>query len=326
MKEQTRTQKITVTTLAGSGSPGYIDGSVSTASFNSPFDIAVSPEGTIYVADAFNGSIRKISAGLVFTFAGNVSRDTSNGRGSAAGFFTPSRLAFDKAGNLYTLDATDARIRKISPQADVSTYAGTVKPGFSDGPINNAQFAQSFGLVIDDDGIIYLSDSKNRRVRRIAGEVSTLAGTGAKGFVNGEGNKAEFSYPAGIVLDKHGNLFVADQVRIRKISRDGIVTTFTGSGVQGFRDGDASTAQFTVVQDMVMDGAGNIYVTDNNRIRKILPDGSVTTIAGNNAGYKDGEGETAQFNAPQGLAIDAQGNIYVADFNNHRIRKISIEN
>src|SRR4030095_9133979 len=139
-----------------------------------------------------------------------------DGYGTAAGYSFPSRLALDGAGNLLTLDFGDARIRKITTAAVVTTSAGSVAKGFKDGPVITSQFASSFGIVSDADGNIYIADSDNKRIRKIDtnGQVITIAGTGDMGFQDGNGDIAQFFFPQGIVIDKHGNLFVADQNRI----------------------------------------------------------------------------------------------------------------
>lgn len=325
MKSQGAIRRIMVTTVAGDGTPGYIDGPVTNARFRMPLDVAVHDDGTIYVADAFNRRIRKISGGQVSTFAGNGKRDTLNGIGTAAAFMIPTRITLDRAGNIYTVDANDGRVRKISPQAGVSTYAGESKPGFMDGEMQEARFGASFGIAIDSEGNLYVGDSENRRVRKISNQVNTIAGNGQIGYTDGESEQAEFSYPSGIVVNKDGDVFVADFTRIRKISQDGMVSTFAGSEQQGYVDGASENAQFTLIEDMVMDQKGNIFLTDDNRIRRISAEGHVTTVAGSTAGYNDGDANSAKFNSPQGLGIDKNGNIYVVDFNNNSIRKISFQ-
>jgi sugar lactone lactonase YvrE len=324
----TNEKKWVVTTLAGDTSAGFQNGQALQAKFRRPLDVAVNSDGIVYVADAFNGRIRKIAGGEVSTFVGNATGDTSNGNGTDAGFLIPSRLALDNNGNLYTLDVVDGRIRQVTPNGDASTFSGIFESGFRDGEKNIAQFGQSFGIVAGDDGNIYIADSQNKRIRKIdsAGQVKSIAGTGAAAFVDGNSDTAQFYFPAGIVNDKHGNLFIGDRSRIRKISTAGVVSTFVGIAGSGFMDGNSDQAQFTLIEDMVIDDQDNIYVTDQNRIRKITAEGMVSTIAGTgDAGFKDGIGSSAKFDGPQGLGIDKQGNIYVADFNNNCIRKISFE-
>lgn len=321
-------KKWIVTTIAGNGLAYFADGPALMAEFRAPLDVAITSDGTIYVADAINHRIRKISQGQVSTFAGIGVQDTTSGNGSVAGFAFPSYLALDRNENLYTLDVEDPRVRKISPGAFVSVVAGNGLNGFADGRSDTAQFGKECaGIAIDDQGNIYVSDWKSRRIRKISitGQVTTVAGSGKSGFVNGNADTAQFFNPGGIVIDKQGNLFVADWNRVRKITPSGVVSTFVGTNAVGFRDGPANEALFTEIIDMVMDGQGNIYASDENRIRKINPQGQVSTIAGITAGYEDGEGNTAKFNGPVGLGIDKQGNIYVADDHNNRIRKISFE-
>ncbi|MEP7372721.1 MAG: NHL repeat-containing protein [Chitinophagaceae bacterium] len=323
-------KKIVVTTIAGDGTKDFLDGPALSAKFKVPFDVVVGADGTIYVTDASNRRIRQIRNGLVTTFAGNGKNGIVNGNGDFAQFRTPYFVALDANENLFTLDVSDSRIRKISPDADVSTYAGTDTPGFTDGTTAIAQFrASEGGIVADTEGNIYVSDYNNQRIRKISitGQVTTIAGNGMIGFKNGSGEAAQFNFPGGIAVDKQGNLYVADGLnpRIRKITPGGQVSTFAGNGISGKVDGDAAVAQFIYITDIVIDSKGNLYVADDDRVRKISPQGVVSTIAGSIAGYADGDGISAQFNDPTGLGVDAQGNIYVADTFNNRIRKISFE-
>jgi sugar lactone lactonase YvrE len=156
--------------------------------------------------------------------------------------------------------------------------------------------------------------------------VSTLAGNGGQGFVDGTGAAAQFSEVNDLAFDATGNIYVADNFAVRKITPAGVVTTLAGKGVGGFADGTGSAASFSFLQGIAVDGTGNVYVADmeNHRIRKITPDGVVSTIGGTgDAGYLDGPAATSQFNFPRGVAADNAGNVYVADGTNHCIRKIS---
>jgi len=318
-------QKIIVSTVAGDGTAGFLDGSALTAKFKSPLDVAVLHDGTIYVADAFNSRIRKIQNDIVTTFAGNGNANITNGNGSNARFKIPSRLTLDFAGNLYTLDAADPRIRKITPSADVSVYAGSSKFGFKDGEIFVAQFGQSFGIASDIHGNIYIADSQNDSIRKISfmGRVTTIAPGSTPQILDSRGHITQFQCIAGTAIGKHGDLFVSDVNRVKKITQAGVVSIFAGGYQKGYVDGKGVAAKFSQIEDLVIDQQDNIYVTDENRVRKITSQGTVTTIAGSIAGYKDGDGDVAMFDGPHGLAIDFNGDIYVADFNNNRIRKIS---
>ncbi|HET6767092.1 MAG TPA: hypothetical protein VFH08_06830 [Chitinophagaceae bacterium] len=316
--------KTGVTTVAGDGAAGLVDGLASTARFKAPLDVAVLSDGTIYVADGFNSCIRKISKGIVTTFAGNGHANIKDGNRFDARFKIPCRLASDVAGNLYLLDAADPRIRKITPAANVSTYAGTKTFGFSDGHVTTAQFGQSFGIAFDGQQNIYIADSQNDCIRRISaeGRVTTVAGAGAKKFLNGRIATSQFHFVKAVVVDKQGNLFVADLNRIRKVTPEGVISTFIGKGAEELINGRLRKVRFSEIEGMVMDDQENIYLTEGDRIRKITPEKIVSTVAGSVAGYEDGDVASAKFNQPKGLAIDEHRNIYVADFNNNRIRKI----
>jgi sugar lactone lactonase YvrE len=289
--------------------------------------VVIDKEGTIYIADAINHRIRAITNDQVRTIAGDGVADTTSGSLFTAKFELPSFLCIDNNGNLYTLDVEDPRIRKVSSDL-VSVVAGSGINGYGEGDAATAEFGKECsGIVMNEQGTIYVLDWKNRRLRKITptGHVSSVAGNGHAGFVDGPANVAEFFNPNGLAIDKQGNLYVGDWNRIRKISPTGEVSTFAGKDSTGFRDGPAAQALFTNVEDIVVDDQGNLFVSDENRIRKITPQGEVMTIAGSTGGYVDGNGSVAKFLGPVGLGIDKQGNIYVADDHNNRIRKITLQ-
>ena len=316
-----------VTTVAGDGSEGFADGPVKLAKLHAPIDVAVAPDGTLYVADYLNHRIRKIASGQVSTLAGSDSSGVVNGNGGLARFKNPYRIAVDPSGNCYVLDEVDARIRKITPAGEVTTYAGLAQPGFMDGPAANAQFLiNAGGLAADKAGNVYLGDTFNQRIRAVSpsGQVTTVAGDGKEGFLNGGARTAEFRFVTSVACDAQGNLYVADagNFYVRQITPIGLVAVMAGSGVRGYVDGPSITVQFDQMDDMVVDSKGNVFLIDDNSIRKVTPQGVVSTIAGAEAGFADGAGAVARFRNPGGLGIDAQDNIYVADINNNRIRKI----
>jgi DNA-binding beta-propeller fold protein YncE len=270
---------------------------------------------------------------LVSTLAGGEG-GFADGIGSDARFLGPSGIAIDAAGNLYVADMGNNRIRKITPAGEVSTLAGG-EEGFAGGIGGDAKFDWPFGIfdwpfgiASDAAGNLYVADTENHRIRKItpAGEVSTFAG-GEYGLADGVGGAAMFKRPFGIASDAAGNLYVADTEnhRIRKITPAGEVSTLAGSE-EGFADGFGSDAKFDWPSGIASDAAGNLYVadTENHRIRKITPAGEVSTLAGSEEGFADGVGSDARFYHPSGIAIDAAGNLYVADPWNHRIRKIEI--
>jgi sugar lactone lactonase YvrE len=327
--EEEAPKKAIVTTIAGSGNGGYLDGAAADARFYAPSDVAVHTDGTVYVVDRNNLRIRKIVNGQVSTVAGNGNSAVVDTIGLYASFVTPHCITLNASGNLFILDANDPRIRKVAPNTTVSTYAGASTEGYIDGPASIAKFRYSNGIAADAQGNVYVADAGNNCIRKITpnGIVSTLAGGSQVGYQDGTGAAARFNAPYGLAVDTKGNVYVCDVLnyRIRKITPAGVVTTLAGNGTNGSADGDRNTAQFEFLEDMVADKNGNLYVTDVHRIRKISPTGKVTTIAGSTYGYADGEGANAKFAAPNGLGIDAQGNIYVADHANQRIRKISFE-
>ncbi len=323
-------KKATVSTFAGDGTGGYLDGALLSARFFTPSDIAISSDGILYVADYNSRRIRMIKDGQVFLLAGDGNFGTRNGAGDTAQFVDPFRIEVDADGNVYVMDQADARVRRITPAGVVSTYAGTSVSGFKDGDVSVALFRQGMGgITMGTQGTIYIDDTQNGRIRKISatGQVSTYAGRETRGFTDGDTSVAEFLNPNAIVFDDQGNMFVADNGNycIRKITPAGMVSRFTGLGTTGTADGGPGLAQFQYINDMVIDKNGVLFICDGDRIRKVTPTGEVSTIAGSSTGYTDGNGPDAKFNYPAGLAIDVEGNLYVADAMNNRVRKISFK-
>jgi len=316
-----------VSTLAGSRL-GHVDATGTAAKFYYPIGVSVDSSGNVYVADQFNHRIRKITpAGVVTTIAGTDTPGSVDGTGTDAKFNHPRNVAVDSSGNVFVADRGNSRIRKITPAGVASTLAGSGKPGFADGTGTEAQFDHPTGVAVDSSGNVYVADQFNYRIRKItlAGMVSTLAGK-TSGYEDATGTAAKFKSPRGVAVDSSGNVYVADadNNRIRKITPAGEVTTLAGTDTRGHADGTGSTAQFNKPSGVAVDSSGNVYVADSNnhRIRKITPEREVSTLTGSTEGFADGTGTAALFDSPYGVAVDSSGNVYVADRENNRIRKI----
>ena len=315
-----------VTTLAGlAGSPGSADGTGTAARFNRPLGLVVDASGNVYVADSLNDTIRMISsAGTVTTLAGVAGmQGSADGPAATATFFQPGSVAVDASGNVFVADTGNSTVRRITATT-VSTLAGT--PGVSgaaDGTGVNASFLQPSGIATDAAGTLYVADTGNSTVRRVtpAGVVTTLAGTaGVLGSANGTGAAAQFSGPHGLRADTSGTIFVTDSGNsmVRRLTAAGVVTSFAGAAaVRGSSDQTGAAASFSSPLGIATDAAGNTYVADyqNQTIRKIAPNGAVTTLAGSPGmgGFADGTGAAARFNYPYAVAVDSAGTVYVAD-------------
>ena len=305
-------------------SAGNVQGS-GHAQLSFPRGITVDGDGTLFVADTFNHRILKVTEGEVETLAGNNVAGHADGLGSQAQFSSPEGMAMDVQGNLYVADTQNHLIRKLTPWGEVSTLAGTT-PGSG-----QAQLHSPRAIAVDTEGNLFVADSGNHRILKLtqAGVLSTLAGSGIAGVANGTGSQAQFHSPCAIAVDAEGNLYVVDEAshRIRKVTQAGVVSTLAG-GAEGFAEGVGIAARFNSPSGIAVDAAGNLYVADsgNHRIRRVTPWGAVSTLAGRGTrGHEDGAGNVAQFHSPHGVALDAEGNLFVADSENHRVREITLE-
>ncbi len=323
----------TVSTLAGSGTAGATEGTGTSAAFSGPMGGAVDGAGNVFVADTGNNKIRLVTAaGVTSTVAGSGSAGATEGTGTAASFNAPGAVAQDANGNLYVADTNNNKIRLIAASGVsyvVSTLAGSGSAGSTDGTGAAASFNRPTGVAVDASGNVYVADTGNHKIRKIAagGVVTTLAGSGTAGSADGTGTSAGFSSPAGVAVNSVGNVFVADtgNNKIRMVTAAGAVTTFAGSGAAGATDATGTAASFSGPVGITVDTAGNVYVADanNHKIRQISATGVVTTWAGTGtAGATDATGSAATFNVPKGVMIDSADTLYIGDTSNNKIRKI----
>lgn len=318
-----------VSVFAGSQTPGFSDGGLTSALFNAPQGITVDASGNFYISDTFNSSVRMISGGQVSTLAGNGQIGFAQGVGSAAQFYGPQGVVKDASGNVYVADQGNNVIRKITPDGTVSVFAGSGIAGYynSTAPLS-AQFRGPRGLAIDSKGNIYVADRDNNVIRKItpAGVVTRYVGYPKATYFDATEDTTTSVYsgfhsPTSIAFDASGNLYVADQgnYAIRKVTPAKVVTTVAG----GPNQSDVIGAPAGIVAD----SQSNFYITDQNgRVLELTKDNVLYVVAGTSgvADFANGSGTAAKFNAPQGLTVDASGVVYVADYNNNCIRKLVI--
>jgi trimeric autotransporter adhesin len=329
--------------VAGNGILGYSgDGRAATsAQLSTPWGIAVDSAGNLFIADTNNNRIRKVTpAGIISTVAGNGNPGYSGDGGvaTAAKLYWPTGVAVDSSGNLYITDFYYSVIRKVTSDGVIRTVAGNGNMAYSGdgGPATAAGLFLPTATTLDSSGNLYIADYYNSRVRKVtaAGVISTVAGTGSSGYTGdgGQATAAQIGRPIGVAIDSAGNLYIADykNTQVRKVTAAGVITTVTGTGTGGFAGdgGPATVAQLGAIMGVMVDSSGNLYIADtnNDRVRKVTPDGIINTIAGNGSQGFSGDGSSttaAMMRLPSGIALDSSGNLYIADFNNNRIRKVT---
>jgi sugar lactone lactonase YvrE len=281
--------------------------------------------GNLFLADMGNGCVRRVSpSGVITTVPGSTQLQS------------PFDVAVDGSGNLFVAEAYGNRIRKISASGDVSTVAGTGTQGFSgdDGPAVDAQLFVPTGVAVDNAGNLYIDDYGNARVRKVSpdGTITTVAGGGKSREDSVRATDAQLLYALGVALDNQGNLYIAEEYAgIRKVSPDGTITTAAGGGKDwNIADGVSANSVILLPIAVAVDGSGNLSIADwqfNTRVRRVSAAGILTTVAGNGQyccfSGDGGPAASAQFSDPSSVALDASGNIYIADARNGRIRKVS---
>jgi len=337
-----------IITFAGTGSVAYSgDGGPATiAQLMTPSGVAVDTAGNIYITDQNNSRIRKVNpAGIITSIAGNGTAGYSGDGGLATNAMInwPEGVAIDDNGNVYIADQFNNVIRKVSAATGViSTIAGNnALIGFSGdgGPATNAALWHPADVGVDSSGNVYFVDQDNSVVRKVnatTGKITTVAGNDTAGFSGdgGPATAAKLNFPQGIAVDKPGNVYIADfyNSRIRKVNAvSGIITTLAGNGMgaYGGDGGPATSAEIYDASAVAVDDTGNIYISDyyNSRIRKVAAStGIITTIAGNGtAAYccDCKPATSAEIYYPEGVAVDRKGNVYIADFGNARVRKVT---
>ena len=318
---------------------GGDDKSATVAMLNHPIGIAIDSAGNLYIADEGNNRIRKITtSGKISTIAGDgiAGFGGDGGLATAAKLNSPSGIAIDSAGNLYIADTDNNRIRKITASGKISTIAGNGTAGFGGdlGFATSAKLQNPSGIAVDSAGTLYIADKANNRIRKVitTGIINTIAGNGTAGF-SGDGGiatAAQLQMPSGVAIDFAGNLYIADaaNARIRKVTSYGIISTVAGANPGLGDGGPAEAAGLSTPSGIAIDSEGNLYIadTDNNRIRKIIASGIISTVAGNGTRGSGGDGgpaSAAQLDYPGSLEVDSADNLYISNYGDNLVRKVT---
>jgi uncharacterized protein (TIGR03437 family) len=354
-----------ITTIAGIGVAGFngddIPASQARINLEIPFEpgveevshVRLDAQGNVYILDKGNNRVRRIGAdGIIRTFAGSGRHAFGGDGGPAtqADLDWPNSIAFDANGNAYISDQHNNRIRRVAANGTITTFAGSsLEPGYSGngGPAAQARLDYPSGVAFDAAGNLYIADTFNNQIRRVtpSGVISAFAGVGGPapgpghgfGGDGGPAAQAVLDFPSGMAFDRNGNLYFADQHnnRIRRVTPEGVISTVAGSGVPGELGGGyagdggpATSALLNYPADVAFDGAGNLYIADqrNHRIRRVTPDGIISTVVGNGERGFSGDGGPplqAALNGPSGVAVDGAGNLYITDHYNNRIRRVT---
>jgi sugar lactone lactonase YvrE len=337
-----------ITTVAGTGDRGYNGDHqpATSAVLSAPSAVALDGSGNLYIAEVGNQRVRKvvqIPVDEMITTVAGTGHPYHNGDhqpASSADLAMPCGVAVDSSGNLYIADSWNRRIRRVGTDGVITTVAGTGYGGYNgdDQSATSAELRGACGVAVDSAGNLHIADLWNNRVRRVGtdGMITTVAGTGHLGY-NGDdqpASSASLTMPCGVAADSVGNLYIADTYcnRIRRVATDGMITTVAGTGHGGY-NGDhrpATSADLAAPCGVAVDDAGNLYIADasNDRVRRVGTDGMITTVAGTGHGGYNGDHRpaiSAELGAPSGVALDDAGNLYIADTENNRVRRVGTD-
>jgi trimeric autotransporter adhesin len=342
---QAITRVATINTAAGNGTAGYLgdSGPAASAELNGPYGLVIDSGGNLYIADPANNRIRKVAfgTGIISTFAGNGTAGYSgdNGPATSAELQVPVGVVVDGKGDLYIADEGNSVIRKVNASGTITTVAGNNTVGYSgdNGLATSASLYAPSGVTVDSSGNLYIADAGNNRVREVAaatGIITTIAGTGTAGYSgdNGAAVSATLNKPSAVLEGSTGSLYILDTGNnvVRLVNTTGTITTIAGNGTAGYSgdNGPATSATLHTPYGLNIGSSGNLYIADsaNNVVRMVSTAGIISTIAGNGtAGYSGDNGAaiSATLNNPQGVTIDNQGNVYISDQSNNRVREVS---
>jgi uncharacterized protein (TIGR03437 family) len=323
----------TLTLVAGTGTCGFSgdNGPATAAQLCEPAGIALDSAGNLYIADGGNHLIRKVFNGVITTFAGGGTSLGDNEPATAAQLENPAALAADLSGGLYIADAGNYRVRKVSSSGVITTVAGDGTQGFSGdgGPATSAQLGLPSGVAVDSAGNLYIDDETNDRVREVSnGVITTVAGSGgAECVLTGPATGTALGLPSGVAVDSAGNLYIADtECRLVRKIANGVTSVVAGNpAATALGDGGPATSAEVDPLAVAVDSAGSVYIADAHRIREVA-NGVINTIAGNGTPGYSGDGglsTNAQLSSPTGVAVDSNGNVYIADSYSNHIRKVS---
>ncbi len=332
----------TISTVAGNGNAGDSGdgGPAASAELDGPRGVTEDMYGNLYIAEYYGQRVRKVTpGGTITTIAGtgNAGYSGDGGPATSAELYGPYRVTVDLQGNVYIPDSGNSRVRKVSPDGTITTVAGNGADGYAgDGGLaTDATLNYPEAVAFDSAGNYYIADEGANVIRKVntSGIITTAAGTGNPGYAGngGPATSATLNGPVGVQVDASGNIYISDQQNnvIRKVT-NGIISTFAGNGAFGFAGdgGPAIDAEFAYPASIGLDAAGNLYIPDinNDRIRVILTDGTIQTVAGNGTKGFEGDGGPAldaEINVPRSVSVAPNGNVYIGDFGNNRVRLLT---